>query len=82
MRVCVEKVDVLGWNKSLHSSEECLWPCNKHLFLHQSDHSSDGLYFCLARAIAAHLWVFRQGGLSYISFPDVTATVGICPNEI
>ena len=40
----------------------------------------DCLHFFLALAIAALLWVGRQGGFSFILFPYVTVNIGFCPS--
>ena len=37
--------------------------------------------FCLAPASAALFGVGRQGGFSSLSLPEMSGTVGICPNE-
>ena len=66
---------------TLHSSEECLGPCNKHVFYCTGCIIAwRACFFCLVLASAALIRVDRWGEFSSLSFPDMTITVGICPS--
>ena len=65
---------------NLHSSVECPGPCNKHVFFTGSIIARRDCNFCPVLYRAAIIGVGGRGGFSSLFFPNMTVTVGICPN--